>query len=411
MRSDNPIPSPRWGATTKLVVAITIVAIAGIMILNSMGFIGPILLAFVLAYLLFPLADLLRKIIHTWRGSVTIIFLIIFLLLIGLMAWGSIALIQQFQPLLKSLQNAANDLPDQLNQLRNTPLLIGPFSIDLRQLDLTSLAQQILSTVNPILSQALNLVTTVASGAINIVSWILFALLIGYFILAESNGTPGQWVKIEIPGYYDDLQRFGKELGRIWNAFVRGQVLIIIITIILHALTLGVLGVDFYFGLSILAGFARFIPILGNPIMWLVYGIVSGSQAVPAFGLIQPTYWILVVIVSIIVDASIDNVISPHVFSNSLRVHPAAVLVAALLAANWLGFIGLILAAPVLASLKLILHYTSRKLLDMDPWEGLDTPNSLLHTENSPWAKTRRAFNQAFSWLSRNAKRAFGKKN
>lgn len=408
MDFNDPLPSPRWSATTKLVVAITMVGLTGILLFNSLGLIGPILLSFVLAYLLFPLATLLRKLIRSWRGSVTIIFLIILLLLISLMAWGSITLIEQFQPLLQNLQSAINSLPDLLSNLSTHPLMIGPFSIDLTQLDLTSVAQQILSTVNPILSQALNLVTTIASGALNIIGWIFFALLIAYFILSESNGKPGMWISMEIPGYHDDLRRVSRELSRIWNAFLRGQLIIIIVTVLFHAITLGILGVNFYFGLSLLAGLARFIPIIGSPLMWLVYGIVSGAQSGLPFGLVQPTYWIIVVIISIIIDASIDNIISPRIFSNSLRVHPAAVLIAALLAANWLGFIGLILAAPVLATFKLLIHYTSRKLLDLDPWENLDA-NSPPSIKLSFWAKFKKEAAYILESLSRLTRKIFKK--
>jgi hypothetical protein len=46
------------------------------------------------------------------------------------------------------------------------------------------------------------------------------------------------------------------------------------------------------------------------------------------------------------------------------------VLVAALIAANLIGVVGVLLAAPVLASLNLIGRYTLRKMFDLDPWEG-----------------------------------------
>ena len=54
----------------------------------------------------------------------------------------------------------------------------------------------------------------------------------------------------------------------------------------------------------------------------------------------------------------------------SLGVHPAAVLVVAIIAANLIGIIGLVLAAPVLASATIIGRYTINKMLDRDPWIG-----------------------------------------
>ena len=53
---------------------------------------------------------------------------------------------------------------------------------------------------------------------------------------------------------------------------------------------------------------------------------------------------------------------------STLRISPGAVLVVAIIAANLIGFVGLILAAPVLASVQLISRYAIRKMLDQDPW-------------------------------------------
>jgi hypothetical protein len=46
--------------------------------------------------------------------------------------------------------------------------------------------------------------------------------------------------------------------------------------------------------------------------------------------------------------------------------------VAAIILANLIGFIGVVLASPVVATLKLFFRYVIRKLLDQDPWEGLE---------------------------------------
>jgi hypothetical protein len=42
-------------------------------------------------------------------------------------------------------------------------------------------------------------------------------------------------------------------------------------------------------------------------------------------------------------------------------------------AANLIGFIGLVLAAPVLATLNLLARYVGRKMFDMDPWPASET--------------------------------------
>jgi predicted PurR-regulated permease PerM len=82
----------------------------------------------------------------------------------------------------------------------------------------------------------------------------------------------------------------------------------------------------------------------------------------------QYQYTILVVSIAILVDQIFDQLISPRIFGDTLGVHPAAVLVAAIIATNLIGLVGLVLAAPVLATLNLVGRYILRKMFDLDPW-------------------------------------------
>jgi AI-2E family transporter len=76
----------------------------------------------------------------------------------------------------------------------------------------------------------------------------------------------------------------------------------------------------------------------------------------------------IVIVGAILIDQVFNNLINPRVMANALKVHPAFVLIAALLAANLIGIIGVIIAAPLLATVILIGTYIVRKLLDHDPW-------------------------------------------
>jgi predicted PurR-regulated permease PerM len=72
--------------------------------------------------------------------------------------------------------------------------------------------------------------------------------------------------------------------------------------------------------------------------------------------------------ISSVTDQIIDNLITPRIMARTLKVHPAAVLVAALIAANLLGILGVVIAAPFLATATLLGKYTMRKMFDQDPW-------------------------------------------
>jgi predicted PurR-regulated permease PerM len=157
---------------------------------------------------------------------------------------------------------------------------------------------------------------------------------------------------------------------------------IFLLAIILYSILLTVLGVRYALGIAILAGVARFIPYVGPFIVWIVTTMVAFFQGYNYFGLEPWVYAILVVALCLILDAILDNIVVPKFHGDTLGLHPAAVLVAALIAAQLIGFIGLVLAAPVLASMVLITRYFINKMLDQEPWPPTNDESQEV---NIPW--------------------------
>lgn len=361
--------SPTWGTNMKLVVALTIIVIVGALLVKFQFIITPLLIALVLAYLLHPVASFLqRKARFSWNASAAVIFLVIILLLLGLLTLGGVGLVQQVQSLVTIVQNAITTLPQLIEKISGQIYNFGPFKIDLRGLELKNLSSQLLGLVQPLLNSTGTLVSSLAGGAANFLGWALFVILVSYFVLAESGGLRSGMFAIDIPGYTQDIERLTRELGRIWNAFLRGQFIIFFLAIAVYSVVLSVLGVRYAISLAFLAGLARFVPYVGPAINWTILVLVSYFQVFKLFGLSPFYYMLLVLITALIIDQIFDNIISPRILSAALKVHPAAVLVAAIVAANLFGILGVVVAAPTLATAALLWKYIMRKLLDVDPW-------------------------------------------
>jgi predicted PurR-regulated permease PerM len=369
----NPEKSPRWSPTTKLVVGLTLAAIVFSMFISFRAFLGPVLAAVIISYLVYPWAKRISHYIHIpWRLTVLLLYFCMLVGLLGVITWGGITLVEQIQNLINFLQKTVNDLPDLIARLTAQPQVIGPFILDWQRLDVVAIVNQALAIIQPLLSQAGTLVGTIASSAASIVGWSLFSIVLSYFIVSETQGSASRLMNLHIPGYRDDFRRMGRELSIIWNAFLRGQLILFTITAAIYMVTMTILGMRYNFGLALLAGLARFLPYIGPLISWSTDSIVAYSQGYTVFGLPTEYYMLTVLITAWVTDAIIDNLISPRIFSNALKIHPAAVMVCALLAFNLMGILGIVLAAPALATLKLVFDYTVRKLLDMDPWADFE---------------------------------------
>jgi predicted PurR-regulated permease PerM len=233
--------------------------------------------------------------------------------------------------------------------------------------------------------------------------WGAFVLVISYFLLADAGHVPDLLTNIELPGHADDIRRLGRELGRTWNAFLRGQLIIFIMIIISNFLLMTLLGVRNALGLAFLAGLAKFVPYIGPLIAGIVTALVAFFQSSNYLGIEPFTFAIVVVVAAVVLDQIYDNLVSPRIFGQTLGVHPAAVLIAAIIAANLIGFVGLLLAAPVLASLQLFGRYAMRKMVDMDPWPEPEAPSVDIRI---PFEETlRKSFGRLKNLLKRGQKK------
>lgn len=380
--------SPGWGSTTKLVVGLTIVAIVAALVVRFRNFIGPIILAAILAYLLHPLVEWLSKVARiSWRGAVNIVYILFVILLVGLSTLTGLAVSQQLQNLIDFVSRFVNQLPELAAGLSSQVYMIGPFELNLAQFDIQTITDQVLGILQPLLGRAGGIISSFATGAVGVLGWIAFVLLVSYFLLADASQVQGRFLGLDIPGYASDSLHLGRELQKIWDAYIRGQLIIIALVVISYSILMSILGMRFAFGIAILAGLAKFVPYVGPLTSGIVTALVAFFQVSNYYGLDSLQYAILVVAASILLDQIFDNLITPRFLGATLGVHPAAVLVTALIATNLIGIIGLVLAAPVLATIQLIGRYTLRKMFDLDPFPE---DKSLVQPVKMPWMRWER---------------------
>lgn len=377
-------PSPRWTPTTKLIAGLTMVAIAAAILVSFSGLLAPLLFAFILTFLLHPLARRFSERTGlSWRTSVGVVFLVLIILLILLLTWAGVAIVEQMANLVGAVQDYSAGLPVYLSDLSSFATQMGPFEINFAQLesrlieefglDFVALGQQLFSAIQPILVGAGSFLGTLAASTITTIGWILFILIITFFLLSDAGRAPAFFEGANLPGHDADIRRLGRELGRIWDAFLRGQMLLVGMIMLTSFVVMSLLGVRYALALALITGLAKFVPYIGSFVMYVTTALVTFFQPGNYLGL-EPgtTYMLFATIPAILVDLTFDNLITPRFYGRALGVHPAAVLVTALVAASLLGFIGLLLAAPFLASLQLFITYVFRKMVDLNPWPEIE---------------------------------------
>lgn len=361
--------SPPWGWGTKLIVGVLLVVGAMALVIRFKQYFILLLTAFLIAFLLHPICNFLHRVVRIkWRLSVVIVYL----LFAGLLIWGFIAggarLASQVQSLFQTILDNVDNITVFLERWSQQKIVLGPFQFTTPNLDFESLGELIASSLQSIASQAGNVATTVVGKVGNFLFNAVITVVVSFFLISESEGAKRKLFSISIPGYEKDFRRLGQEISKIFNAFIRGEFTVVTVAIIIYSIYLGIMGLPYFFVLAIIAGLGRFIPYLGAAIGWIGFIVGALLQDPTPFGLTKFVYAIIIFGVAFLIDLMLDHILMPKVMGQSLEVHPAAIMISALVGAQILGVLGVILAAPVFATLKLLLRYNTRKLFDQDPW-------------------------------------------
>lgn len=156
----------------------------------------------------------------------------------------------------------------------------------------------------------------------------------------------------------NQLKRMASEIDHYVSAFVRGQITVASILFLLYALGLGLVGVELWGLLAFIAGFGNIIPYFGFAI-----GIVlSTIMALVTFG--DFSHVLMVLGVFALVQFLEGMVITPKIIGESVGLSPLTVILALVAAGSLFGLIGIFLAVPVVAALKVLARHSHAWLMD-----------------------------------------------
>lgn len=365
------IQSPPWSRTTKTVVAIVGLLLVALVAYRFQGLIGQVVTAAVLAYVLNPLIRLGDEQTPLSRGALTlIVYLALLVLVIGAVTALGVAAYGQSLNLINQLPEFVNNALVLAREWVEQPLInLGPISFSLGTLDWTSIRQQLLNMLEPILSRSGAYLGQIATSTVRFLGNLLFLWIISIYLSLEIPRL-GDYVgrAAQMPGYRQDAERLMEDFADIWSAYLRGQIILGLVIGIIVGFSLAVLGVQNALALGLLSGLLEFIPVLGPFIGTGAAVIVAFFQPSNYLGLSSLQFALLVLGLMFVIQQLENNILVPRIVGNALDLHPLLVILGVLMGSSIAGILGAILAAPILASIKLLGLYAWRKLFDLPPF-------------------------------------------
>lgn len=382
--------SPPWSRSVKVSVAVSIIIFFILVIWRFQTLISSIIIAAIISYLLYPVIEFGHRVTRFGRGTITTItYIVLTLSFIGAFIYAGISAYGQISNLFNQAPIIIESIPtylEQVNAFLTMPRSIAGFEINFPAINLDptnvqELTSLLSSYIQPVVRQVGSSLGSLALGTANTIASLVIILFVSIYI---SNDAPKirEWVGdiAEFPGYRYDAERLWREFGRIWEAYLRGQTILALVIGVIVYLCMLILGVENPLALGLVSGLMEFIPYIGPLIGAAAAIFVAIFQEGNNFGLTPFQFVIAVAIVMMIIQQIENNFLVPKIVGDALDLNPLLVFVGAIAGATFAGVLGTILAAPVLATIKLLGQYAWRKLFDLDPFP---TPEKIPEDEPS----------------------------
>jgi predicted PurR-regulated permease PerM len=335
----------------RAIVAAVATAVFFALLFVLKGALTPLAAAFVIAYLLDPIIDRFEA--RRVRRSLAIFVL---LAVMGGVVAGSVLFV--LPKLQREVSALAERMPDYLDRLTTVviPSLEQRFGLELPH-TFDDVLASVKSGEIPLPLDSLRKVLTSAfmtlTGTLGSLIGLLVIPILAYYVLVEFDT-----IVARIGSYVPPRQRdyvFGKArtVDRLISGFLRGQLLVAAALGTLYAIGFAVIGVDLALGVGILAGVLALVPYLGSAVALTTASLLCLLK----FGL---DWHVGAVVGWYAVCQTLEGfVLTPRIVGQSVGLHPAVVIVSLLIGGDLFGFLGLLIAVPAAAVVKVFVDELS----------------------------------------------------
>lgn len=341
-----------WGITAGVLIAIFWILGSALL---------PYIAGAAIAYFLDPVVDRLEKIgfSRLWATIVITALTALFALL---------AILILLPLLVDQLVGLVKAAPDFVAQIRAVlgerfPSFFVEDSIFRR--GLTSL-QNLLS------NQGLALINGVLSSSLAVVDFLILLVVtpvVSFYLLLDWDRLVAKidsWLPRE---HLDTIRTLAREIDRVLAGFVRGQLTVSTILGSFYALSLALIGLQFGVIIGLIAGLISFIPFVGS--------IVGGgiSIGVALFQFWNDPIWIAVVAAVFLAGQFMEgNFLTPKLVGGSVGLHPVWLMFSLSAFGVLLGFVGLLIAVPVSASIGVLGRFLMLQYMAGPLYKGPEPP-------------------------------------
>jgi predicted PurR-regulated permease PerM len=351
----------------RLILWAVLFLLVGGVIWAARGVLLPFVLGLVLAYLLFPVVNWLDRHmparLHAWRVArplaILLTYLLVLLLVAGIIAFFVPLVIDQVNILIENWPALTDRVGTWgtrgwgwYNSAVESLERFSPTWKDTIENSLKGLAAEVLTVAQ---EGVVATVRTMSSTISFIIGLVVIPFWLFYILHDESQVKEG--VLGALPQQLRaDVRCMSRLIDDVLSAYIRGQLLLCVFVGGLATISLFIIGVPFALLLGLIAGIFEILPYVG-PILGAIPAVVVALLSEPGSAI-----WVAIAFFAI---QQVENLILvPRISGESVKLHPALVMVVLVVGNELAGFWGMLIAVPVTGVIRDVFKYLYLRFLD-----------------------------------------------
>lgn len=383
-----------WDSATKRTAIVILLIALAIIFWLSRPVLPMLIVGGLISYLLSPIVSLVERLRIPRQITTIVLYVLLLVGVIVLFVYVVPALGRQLASLIFNPDTITRQVSDWIGEVAADfskpiviPLLGTEINIDeaARQFQrniqefvlepsleqVVSYIQQTVSTTTNIVGIATTLSASLVGGIVQLLLTTLFTFFISLYLTMDAPKIRAYVQGLFPQSYQSEIIDLIRHMSHIWQAFFRGQ---IILAVLIGATTWGALtlvGMPGALVLAIFAGSMEVIPNLGPTLAMIpavTVALIQGSTDPNLAELGRPGFALVTVGIYFIIQQLENSIIVPRVIGDSVNLHPVVVICGVVVGFSVGGILGAFLAAPIIASLRVLGSYVHAKLLDREPF-------------------------------------------
>lgn len=211
-------------------------------------------------------------------------------------------------------------------------------------------------------------IQSIAGTTVTVLGNVFVIVILSLYAVVDVEAILGALSRVVPNRYADELTLVERSVGRAFGGFLRVQVILVAIQVILTIVVGLVFGLPYLFLTTLVVAIAMFIPFFGPPLALLPPLLVAVA--------FRPEVAIPVVAILLVVQTALVNVIQPRLMREGAGLHPILVLLALIVGAQVAGPWGALFGIPFVAVLNLLIRFLVNRRA-VDEVEGISLEDTL----------------------------------